>query len=152
MMKKIPESGSPSPVKSQIDMPKPEGATKKIILKVVFALVVAVIVLSAVFGIGKLVMNRSRSGYYAVFLSNGQAYFGTISNENERSLELHNVYYIQKNPDAAQAAPNDLTLLKLGNEVHGPEDMMEIYKGQIIFIEKLKSDSKVVKAIQNYKQ
>lgn len=92
----------------------------------------------------------SRSGYYAVFLTNGQAYFGTISQEDDKRMVMNNIYYIQKNPDGQ--TQNDMTLLKLGNEVHSPEDMMEINKGQLMFVEKLKSDGKVMKAIQDFKQ
>lgn len=91
-----------------------------------------------------------RSGYYAVFLSNGQAYFGTVGDEDDKRLVLNNIYYIQKNPEGE--TQNDMTLLKLGNELHGPEDMMEINKNQVMFLEKLKSDGKVMQAIQNYKK
>lgn len=92
----------------------------------------------------------NRDGYYGIFLSNGQAYFGTIGDEDERSLVMHNIFYIQKNPEGQ--ASNDMTLLKLGNELHGPEDMMEVSKSHIVFIEKLKSDGKVMQAIQNFKK
>ena len=93
----------------------------------------------------------SRSGVYAVFLTNGQAYFGNITKEDDHRLILKNIFYIQKNPDATQVQ-NDVTLFKLGNELHGPEDMMEINKSQVMFLERLKSDGKVMKAIQNYKK
>ncbi len=93
----------------------------------------------------------SRSGYYGIFLSNGQAYFGNISKEDDRRLVLKNIFYIQKNADSGQTG-GDVTLLKLGNELHGPEDMMEINKTQIMFIEQLKPDGKVAKAIQDYKK
>jgi len=43
-------------------------------------------------------------------------------------------------------------LLKLGNEVHGPEDQMEINREHVVFIEKLKTDGKVAKAIAAYKE
>lgn len=93
----------------------------------------------------------ARSGYYGVFLSNGQAYFGNIAKEDEHQLVLKNIFYVQKNADSGQSA-GDVTLLKLGNELHGPEDMMEINKAQIMFIEQLKPDGKVAKAIQDYKK
>jgi hypothetical protein len=92
-----------------------------------------------------------RSGHYAVFLTNGQAYFGNISAEDENQLVLKDIFYIQKNPEAGQSS-GDVTLLKLGNELHGPEDMMEINKDHILFIELLKPDGKVAKAIQDYKK
>ncbi len=46
----------------------------------------------------------------------------------------------------------DVSLLKLGNELHGPEDWMEINPAHILFIEELKPDGKVAKAIDAYKQ
>jgi hypothetical protein len=92
-----------------------------------------------------------RSGHYAVFLTNGQAYFGNITAEDQDRLVLKNIFYIQKNPSESQSA-GDVTLLKLGNELHGPEDMMEINKDHILFIELLKPDGKVAKAIQEYKK
>jgi hypothetical protein len=95
----------------------------------------------------------SRSGLYAVFLSNGQVYFGNISTEDDRSLTLNNVYYIQtkggQNADVP-AVSTDVALVKLGNELHGPEDYMEINRSSVLFIEKLKQSGKVAQAINSY--
>ena len=112
-----------------------------------------VLVLSALTANALLLLASApaRSGYYAIFLSNGQAYFGSITKEDDRQLVLKNIFYIQKNAEAGQSA-GDVTLLKLGNELHGPEDMMEINKAQILFIEQLKPDGKVAKAIKDYKK
>jgi hypothetical protein len=43
-----------------------------------------------------------------------------------------------------------LSLVKLGNELHGPKDEMTINKAHIIFVEDLKADGKVVTAIDKY--
>lgn len=99
----------------------------------------------------RLASTPSRDGYYGVFLSNGQAYFGNIAKEDGQRLVLKNIFYIQKSADSGQSG-GDVTLLKLGNELHGPEDMMEINKAQVMFIERLKPDGKVAKAIQDYKK
>ena len=40
-----------------------------------------------------------------------------------------------------------MSLIKLGEELHEPEDLMIINKDNILFIENLKADSKIVKAI-----
>ncbi len=129
---------------------KLEGWKKTVVLGIwLFAiLVLATLAANALLAWAKV---PSRNGVYAVFLANGQAYFGNISQENDQRLVLKNIYYIQKSADNSQAQ-NDVTLFKLGNELHGPEDMMEINKSQVTFIEKLKTDSKVVKAIENYKK
>ena len=99
-------------------------------------------------------LNRSsRDGYYGIFLTNGQVYFGTIASENTRKLFLKDIYYIQLKGDANGASSSsDISLLKLGNEVHGPEDSMEINQNNILFIEKLRPDGNVAKAIQTYRQ
>lgn len=93
----------------------------------------------------------TRSGLYAVFLTNGQVYFGNIVKEDDRRLVLNGIYYIQqKNGQPADAS--DVSLLKLGNELHGPEDWMEINRDHVLFVEKLKNESRVVKAIREYRQ
>lgn len=53
---------------------------------------------------------------------------------------------------AAQQLKNQLTLIKLGAEIHGPTDSIRINRDQILFVETLKDDSKVVKAINDYRQ
>ncbi len=42
-------------------------------------------------------------------------------------------------------------LIKLGEEVHGPEDAMIINRDQVLFYENLKPGGKVSQLIQNYK-
>lgn len=93
---------------------------------------------------------QGRDGLYAVFLSNNQVYFGRIAHDGRKTLVLTSIYYIQPK-DQNQAGASDISLLKLGNEVHGPEDQMEINRDHVLFIEKLKADSRVAKAIAEYK-
>ncbi len=95
----------------------------------------------------------ARSGIYAVFLANGQVYFGNITKETDQVVRLENIYYFQSKgltPEALSVG-SDVTLQKLGNEIHGPEDWMEIREPQILFVEKLKNDGKVATAIREYK-
>lgn len=100
------------------------------------------------------------SGYQAVFLTNGQVYFGKISDVDSDYVGLADIYYLQVGPQqgsATGAAPaatppqQTISLVKLGNELHGPVDQMHISRSQILFYEDLKSDGSVVKAIQAYK-
>lgn len=90
--------------------------------------------------------------YQAVFLDNGQVYFGELTDRDDEFYTLTNVYYLQirQDPQAGEADSEDVSLIKLGNEMHGPEDEMQINKEHILFIEDLKSDSKVSKAIVDY--
>ena len=102
--------------------------------------------------------NASASGWQAVFLTNGQVYFGQITKSSEKSVVLEDVYYLQvaqspqPAPEGAAAQANNLSLVKLGNELHGPKDAMKINMSQVLFTEELKADSKVVDAIVRYKE
>lgn len=101
------------------------------------------------------------SGYQALFLTNGQVYFGKLSNVDDEYTTLKDIYYLQvvqpplqgqQQPGQAQAqAQPQISLVKLGNELHGPVDEMKITKSQILFYENMKDDSQVVTAIKNYK-
>jgi hypothetical protein len=100
------------------------------------------------------------SDYSAVFLTNGQVYFGKLYSSSN-SVDLRDIYYLQVNQQqnlqsgtkATDATTQpDISLVKLGNELHGPNDRMLINKDQVLFTESLKSDSKVVTAINDYKK
>ncbi len=100
------------------------------------------------------------STYYAVFLSNTQVYFGTIANSTRRSIVLDNIYYLQQNEPIQSTTPTEekgdgatnspLSLIKLGEEIHGPADRMIINRDHVLFMEPLRSDSRVVSAIETY--
>lgn len=91
--------------------------------------------------------------YKAVFLTNGQVYFGKISHRGLRTLNLNNVYYLQvKNTPTNTSTADDVSLIKLGNELHGPEDSLVVNWEHVLFVEVLRSDSRVVRAIENYRR
>lgn len=100
-------------------------------------------------------LSLSQESYHAVFLSNNQVYFGKLSKTNTSFPVLSDVYYIQAftSEDLASTAntSGQLQLVKLGSELHQPQDTMYLNKEQILFIEPLKPDSKIVQAIANYK-
>lgn len=102
-------------------------------------------------------VNNKPSGYSAVFLTNNQVYFGKLEGENSDYPRLKDVYYLKVNgplqppPATNSAAPADISLVKLGEELHGPSDEIRFNKSQILFIEDLKTDSKVYKAIEEFK-
>ena len=93
------------------------------------------------------------SGYQAVFLVNGQVYFGKVANQNSTWVKLTDIYYLQsrsalQNQDDL-GSQQDVTLVKLGQELHGPTDQMQILRDHILFIENLASNSKVLQAIKD---
>lgn len=96
------------------------------------------------------------SQYQAVFLSNGQVYFGKLASRTGQFITLNDVFYLQagsnlQSGDATAQSASDLTLVKLGKELHGPSDKMVINRDQVMFWEDLQADSKVVQAISDYK-
>jgi hypothetical protein len=93
---------------------------------------------------------KRQGEYQAVFLDNGQVYFGKIMGPKSNVYRLSDVYYVQQGA-ANLDTKMDFTILKLGNEVHGPMDTMDILASHILFIEDMKPDSKVLQAILNYK-
>jgi hypothetical protein len=86
----------------------------------------------------------------------GQVYFGDISDMNKDFIRLTNVYYIQNQTAAQnsdQADSQAYNLVKLGCELHGPDDEMLINRSQVFFWENLKNDSQVAqKAAEFVKQ
>ncbi|OGJ01293.1 hypothetical protein A3G98_01560 [Candidatus Nomurabacteria bacterium RIFCSPLOWO2_12_FULL_37_8] len=93
--------------------------------------------------------------YSAVFLSNGQVYFGKIEENNSKEIILNNVFYLQNSDNSGTAGQSiqgsKFTLIKLGNELHGPTDELFINKQNVLFYEYLRTDSQVVQSIKNYK-
>ena len=68
---------------------------------------------------------------------------------------LREVFYLQVTqalqPKEQDAPPQqNINLVKLGGELHGPQDEMVLNRDHILFYEDLKSDSQVVKAIVQY--
>jgi hypothetical protein len=95
--------------------------------------------------------------YQAVFLNSadGQVYFGKLKTLNAKYYQLNDIYYVRVNqvqPDKNQQAQTNISLAKLGNEIHGPEDVMYINKDDVMFWENLKEDGQVVKAIREYQK
>jgi hypothetical protein len=93
----------------------------------------------------------------AVFLNGGQVYFGNIRTLNSKYMRVDGIFYLRVNQ---QVQPNqsttnqqqDISLVKLGCELHGPTDSMVINREQVTFWENLKDDGQVAKAVATYKQ
>lgn len=132
-----------------------------------------IIVILVVLGVAGFVVGRytninlpwvkksaSASEWQAVFLTNGQVYFGKIAKTNSKKIILRDIYYLQvvekplqrtqEGEVPASGTQQELTLIKLGNELHGPVDEMVINPDQVLLTERLKNDSRVVQAINSY--
>lgn len=101
--------------------------------------------------------------YQAVFLSNGQVYFGRLSVVNSDYMKLTNVYYLERQltsdgegtageeegESTNPTGDNNFQLLKYSDVLYGSEDEMVISQDDIIRYENLRSDGVVAKAIAN---
>jgi hypothetical protein len=122
------------------------------------AILLIILLILVGFGVWKYVGADSavaKDKYQALFLTNGQVYFGKLSHINDKYVELTDIYYLQVQQSVQPAENTDeqpqVSLAKLGSELHGPEDKMSINREQVLFWENLKSDSKVVNAINSNK-
>ena len=98
-----------------------------------------------------------KSKMQAVFLNGGQVYFGKITGLDEKTVRVNDIYYLRVNqqvqPDGSTTSANQaVSLVKLGCELHGPQDSMVINQSQVIFWENLKDDGQVAKAVVEYKK
>lgn len=140
-------------------------SNKKLYVIIATAIVVVLVAVLAFVGISKFAQSGTAidgGKYQAVFFTNGQVYFGKLQQFNSEYMRLTDVFYLQtqaatgedddsKNPQQTSNDQNGATLIKLGDEIHGPEDEMIISKDQVLFYENLKKDGKVSQSIDKYK-
>lgn len=95
------------------------------------------------------------NNYQAVFLTNGQVYFGKIKAVNTQYLDLQNIFYLnstQSSTTSKTTTPTQYSLVKLGCELHGPLDEMVINHEQVSFWENLNPSGKVAQGIGKWYQ
>lgn len=145
-------------------MEEHHGSRKKTKKIAIFKVLLAIIIIAVVVFLGLLSYKSSTgsvidgSKYQAVFLTNGQVYFGKLETVNSGYMRLSDIYYLQtssatKTDSSIQASTSNssnVELIKLGSEVHGPTDEMVINKDQILFFENLKKDGNVTASIVKY--
>jgi len=96
--------------------------------------------------------------YQAVFLDSqdGQVYFGKMGVYNRDMYILTDIYYVRVEnpiqPQGTEAQQPNISLAKLGSELHGPQDVMYISRDKVLYWENLKDDGQVVTAINNFKE
>lgn len=99
--------------------------------------------------------------YQAVYLMNGQLYFGKLSALDDSRFKLESVYYLQagSNEDGTQKtgaatatdAGSNFQLIKLSGAIYGPSDEMVISKDQVLYYQNLDADSKASQLIDTDK-
>ena len=83
--------------------------------------------------------------YQAVFLQNGQTWFGSFRDRIGPYVAMDTVYYVQTKTSQDADVPPTSQLIKRGNELHGPDRSVLIPKTAILFIEDLRDDSPIAK-------
>lgn len=89
------------------------------------------------------------SEYTAVYLDTDQVFYGKFKGESGDYVVLTDAFYYQ--PGVRSLIQGNIRIIKLGTEIHQPEDRVNITKSHITMRERLLNDSKVVKAILKYK-
>ena len=87
--------------------------------------------------------------YQAVFLDNGQAFFGKVSDTGSPYLTLREVYYVQTLVEQDKKTTANI-LIKRGSEWHNPE-FMRINSRHVVVIEPVGADSRVAQLIREAK-
>jgi hypothetical protein len=88
--------------------------------------------------------------YQAIFLDNGQVFFGKLEKSGPSYLTLRDVFYIKAQVEQGKKEAKNL-LVKRGLEWHAP-DYMLINTRHVVLIEPVAPESQVAQLIQQYKQ
>jgi hypothetical protein len=84
-----------------------------------------------------------RAQYQAVFLTNGQTYFGRYYDRIGAYAKIEDVYYLQQTPAADPSAAPDTKIVRRGRELHSPSPRMFVPKSAILFVEDLSDGSPI---------
>ena len=89
------------------------------------------------------VPSLGRAQYQAVFLANGQTYFGRYYERIGAYAKIEDVYYLQQSQGADATQAPDTWLLRRGKELHAPAARMLVPKSAILFVEDLSDSSPI---------
>jgi hypothetical protein len=132
---------------------------KKIFISTILIFVLLLIFVAAFLWQDGIVRNaiqlfKYRDSYQAVFLNNGQVYFGNIVELTNEYVVLEEPYSIklqQKQTDAeGETVQSEVKLLSIKDEFYKPDGYMLIKKSEILFIEELQDSSQIIDIIENY--
>lgn len=100
--------------------------------------------------------------WYMVKLTDSETFYGSIGNTSADPVVINNVYYdydqLQKKENGTTTATADsgqtgsIRLVKRGKETHGPDGSLSVVRSQVLYMEPLAADSKVLKAIEEYEK
>jgi hypothetical protein len=89
-----------------------------------------------------------RAQYQAVFLTNGQTYFGRYYDRFGAYAKIEDVYYLQDVAGTDASATQQTRIVRRGNELHDPGGRMLIPKSAILFVEDLTDASPIAQFMQ----
>ena len=96
------------------------------------------------------------TSWYRVELINKEVYYGQVDDTGADPIVIRKVYYnydqLNKETLPEEAGSGSLKLVKRGKEAYGPDDAMSIVRTQVIKMEELAENSKVLKAILDYEK
>jgi hypothetical protein len=84
-----------------------------------------------------------RAHYQAVFLANGQTYFGRYYDRVGAYAKIEDVYYLQQVGGSDTTQAPDTKLIRRGKELHAPGSRMLVPKSAIQFVEDLSDASPI---------
>ncbi len=122
------------------------GSVRFIGIKLFLIFILAIALISGCKDKPKIVLTTE---YQAVFMDNGQAFFGKLENADSHYPLLKDVFYIQQQVNKVTKEVKSI-LIKRGNEWHGP-DRMYINSKHIVLIEPISPNSKVAQLIKEAK-
>lgn len=122
----------------------------KIILRWVGVGFLALIIIIAIWAFVSRKGKTISGQWYAVKLVNGEMYFGKTEDISADPMILSHVYSALNDANAEQT--NNMQLVKRAKESYGPTGVMNIIRSQVVYLEPLQTDSRVLQAILDYEK
>lgn len=111
-----------------------------------------VVVVGAALALAFLVPKGERvdgSGYQVLYVATGQVYFGKLQNTTGDYVVMDQAYTTQDQVSSQDNTSAQTSIVKVSQQVYGPQDTISIKSDQVIFWQNLRADSKVVQAIES---
>jgi hypothetical protein len=154
---------SDSPAVSSRAETDPGGRSVPILAILLAVSIAANLALAGVLILGKKPVPKpaesfNGNAWYGVFINNNEAFVGHIKEADTQNITMSHIYYLTleakdasgntiPTPSAEQFKP---FIKKLGQEVYGPKDVIQINRQNVRYYSELRDDSDVVKAIVAY--
>ena len=92
---------------------------------------------------------------YAVAMTNGSLFFGSISGQDANNLYLKDIYYFKRldtpNPADPKTARPNLSLVAQVDDFYGPQDEISLNREHVIYYQPLDEDSRVNQLVAQIK-